>query len=219
MNQIKYFDESYLMVERWISYYYQMKEAINAIEEVLIRKNEMSESLKILEIGIGNGIFSTNIKNYLDTKKINYQYVTIDNNPDLKPQIVGDITELPFNDSFDIVFAFEVLEHISFDKAQSILKNITKLCRHYVIISVPHNSLYLSLSIKLPKLSTKTLLLPTMDIPRIFIPRGEHCWELGTSTVSYNTFKNFLREHFSIKKEFRNPSFPYHHFFILRVKK
>jgi len=90
-------------------------------------------------------------------------------------------------------------------------------------MSIPHISIHLSLAFKFPKLPVKILMCPTIDVARICqkssYSRG-HYWEVGTKEVSYKHFRDLLLDlGFKIEKEFRNPVHPYHHFFILRVRR
>lgn len=213
-----YFDFKYLTLERWISYYYQQRITIDAIQEI-ITNHHFNRPIKILEIGVGNKILYSLVKNYLMNENIRFNYTTVDTDPNLEPDIVGDITKLELSKKYDIIIAFQVLEHVPFDFAKNVIKKLKDVCNYYAIISVPHKSLHMSLSIKIPKLNIKTLLLPTIDIPIKFLANGEHYWEIGTNVVSYNFFKSFLEKHFLIKKEFRNPYLPIHHFFVLQKGK
>lgn len=214
-----YFDFKYITLERWISYYYQQRITIDAIHEI-IANNHFKGPVRILEIGVGNKILSSLVKNFLIKENINFNYITVDKDPNLKPDIVGDITKLNLSEKYDVIIAFQVLEHMPFEFAKDVVKKLKDVCNYYVIISVPHKSLHISLSVKIPELALKTLLLPTIDIPIKFLANGEHYWEIGTNVVSYKMFKSFLKELFLVKKEIRNPYLPIHHFFVLqRVEK
>ena len=213
-----YFGFEYVTLERWISYYYQQRIIIDAIHEI-IANHHSNKLLKILEIGVGNKILSSLLKNHLMNENVNFNYTTVDMDPNLEPDIVGDITKLELSGRYDIIIAFQVLEHVPFEIAKNVIKKLKDVCNYYMIISVPHKSLHLSLSVKIPKSNIKTLLLPTIDIPIKFLPGEEHYWEVGTQGVSYKIFKSFLERHFLIKKDFRNPYLPIHHFFILQKMK
>jgi hypothetical protein len=93
-----YLQRKYASLERFISYFYQID---------FIRK---AKAKKILFIGVGDGLVSDYLK-----KIPEMEIVTYDIDPALHPDVVGDVRRLNFKDNeFDLVAAFEVLEHIPF---------------------------------------------------------------------------------------------------------
>ena len=56
-------------------------------------------------------------------------YKSVDVAEDLQPEVVGSVTKLPFPDkSFDVVVAFEVLEHLPFEKFEVAVSEISRVC-------------------------------------------------------------------------------------------
>lgn len=90
--------DDYLSIERWCSYYYQIKEI-----------NELNPE-SILEVGPGNNF----IRKFLSDKSINYKSVDVDSTTN--PDIVSDIRNLSkiTDQRFDLVVAFQVLEHLPY---------------------------------------------------------------------------------------------------------
>ena len=77
---------------------------------------------KILEIGIGNKLVSSTLKNYCEV-------VTADIDKSLEPDYVLDISNSKdfnqFSDnSFDLIIICEVLEHVPYTNIDSILKSL-----------------------------------------------------------------------------------------------
>ena len=71
-----------------------------------VRRNGARISGRTLDIGAGLKPFREYFKSS--------SYVTLDSNADLKPDVIGDITNLPFKDGeFDSVVCLEVLEHVA----------------------------------------------------------------------------------------------------------
>ena len=104
-----------------------------------------SQESKILEVGIGNAFVS----DYL--KKIGYHVTTCDFDERLKPDIVADIRELAIMDrDFDIVTAFEVLEHIPFEDFDKTLKKLKEVSSKFVVISLPYRSTSIEFILKIP---------------------------------------------------------------------
>ena len=143
-NREHYFKSKYNKLERFISYFYQI-ELVNKFAEKPFDLAQGKSGKKILEIGNGNGFVS----DYL--KKSGFDVVTFDFDENLNPDIVGDIREINLQeDSFNIVTAFEILEHISFDDVESVLEKINKITKKYVIISLPYRSTSLEFVLKFP---------------------------------------------------------------------
>src|SRR3989344_860983 len=119
-----YFNLKYDSKERWVSYWYQIKEV----------KEQNPKT--VLEIGVGNKVVS----DYL--KKIGLKVTTCDFDKNLKPDVVADVLDLPFKkESFDVVLCAEVLEHLPFGKFSKALKEIHRVTQTSAIITLPHFSL------------------------------------------------------------------------------
>jgi ubiquinone/menaquinone biosynthesis C-methylase UbiE len=208
----KYFSEAYL-AEHWMSYYYQVSEALKIIRDLF---KKISKSLNILEVGPGNKITSFILSQSLKAEGIMHDIVTMDVDRRVGPNIVSDVRCLPFKDDvFDVSLAFEVLEHIPFEHVPLALQELRRTTKGYVMLSLPHNSLYLAIAVKLPKTPLKTLFLRLFDLPIRHIYDGEHYWEIGTKNHSMSKVRKVLEERFKIVRSFRSPLFPYHHFFLL----
>ena len=208
----KYFGEAYLM-EHWMSYYYQVSETSKIIRD-LFRKSH--KCLSILEVGPGNKITSFVLSQSLRAEGIMHDIVTIDTDRRTRPNIVGDARYLPFKGNlFDMLLTFEVLEHIPFKHVPLALEELRRTTKEYVVLSLPHNSLYMALAVKLPKTPLKTLFLRLFDLPIRHMYDGKHFWEIGTRNHSMSRVRKVLEKRFKIIRSFRNPLFPYHHFFVL----
>ena len=127
--------------ERWSSIWHQ----IHIISQ-LNPKN-------ILKIGTGNGIFKSFISSYIGNTQ------TLDIDPELNPDILGTAKSLPFKEnSYDVVCAFQVLEHLPYDDALVSFCEMMRVNRKKVILSLPDaRPVY---QIHIPKLRIDSLLLP-----------------------------------------------------------
>ncbi|MCH7850447.1 MAG: class I SAM-dependent methyltransferase, partial [Nanoarchaeota archaeon] len=104
VNQNPYLTKNYNHRARWITYYIQWR----TISDIL------APGSKILEVGAGSKVVSWWLKN------LGYEVITVDNNPDIEPDVVADISSLPFEDNaFDLVLAAEILEHLDFNEAMT----------------------------------------------------------------------------------------------------
>lgn len=79
---------------------------IKALQRNMLKKYSIYLGGRVLDIGCGTKPY----KEYLRGCR---EYIGMDNNKDVKPDVVGDIKELPFPEGyFDGVLCAEVLEHI-----------------------------------------------------------------------------------------------------------
>ncbi len=194
----------YDTVERFISYFYQ-------IDSVIKTKTE-----SILEIGIGN----KTVSNYL--KEAGYKITTCDFDAELNPDVVADIRTLPFpNNSFDTVMACEILEHLPFSDFETSLKELKRVAKKNVIISVPYACAYLESIVKFSIPFFHNQFHISFKLPYFFLKieinekNKEHYWELGSKNCSKKAIRKILQSHFMISQEFHPLLNSYHYFFIL----
>ena len=207
-----YSPDHYLGLRRWITYWYQIDLAIKLCND----KND-----KIMEIGIGNKTISSILKLY------GYSVTACDIDIELKPTIIGTITNLPFKrETFRTVICCEVLEHIHFDQFEVALKELYRCSSKYVILSLPYASIFgiafaMSFNIdfgkrrfKLPQ-KNLSFKLPSL---RKFGFNGEHYWEIGAKGCSLtNTKKIITNSGFKIIKELK-PMLNFRHIFFVLEK-
>jgi len=174
-----YLSKEYNHKARWYSYYHQYQNIFN--------HNPKS----VLEIGVGSGI-TTKILKDNDIKVI-----TLDNDPETHPDILGDILHLPFgNNSFDIAVAFEILEHLPFSSFLTALKELRRVAKDYVIISVPdHAKSLLRITLKIPFLKEKQMYIriPAIDNKKFWGPCG-HYWEMGNIDYPYHKIAGEIKK-------------------------
>lgn len=196
-----YFNLLYDTKERWSSYWYQIHE--------VLEQNPQS----ILEIGVGN----KTVSDYL--RKVGIKVTTCDFDKDLKPDVVGSVLNLPFNDnSFDLILCAEVLEHLPFSEFSSALKEIKRVTRSKVIISLPHMSLtHFYIGGKLIPYIAKAEAMLKIDFPLTRQFDGEHYWEIGEKGYSLNKVIKAVQDSgFKVQKTYYPSENPRHQFFILQ---
>jgi ubiquinone/menaquinone biosynthesis C-methylase UbiE len=201
MAQVKknYYDfKKYSSLDRWVSYYYQLKEIIGL------------EPKSMLEIGIGEKVLGDYIKNNLDIS-----YKSLDLAADLDPDIIGSVLKIPSDDNtFDLVAAFEVLEHLPFSDFEKALLEISRVAKNQVIISLPHFGPPVKFSFKLP-LIKEIKIAAKLPLPLKQVFNGQHYWEIGKKYYSLKKIKNIISKYFLLKKHYVPFENQYHHFFIL----
>lgn len=191
----------YCGLGRWISYWYQ----INEILKIGPRS--------ILEIGGGDKFLENYLKNNTDI-----EYKNLDIAEDLNPDILGSVDSMPLPDnSFDMVCAFEILEHLPFEKLEKSLKEIYRVSRGDVIISLPHWGRHFSISVRLPYFRIIRFMYKLNLFSQKHRFNGQHYWEIGKSGYSLKIIIKKIQDcGFLIKKDFVVFEMPYHHFFILK---
>ncbi len=196
VNREHYF-KGYDTLPRFISYFYQFD---------LIRQ---TGAKTVLEVGIGNGTLA----NYLKSNGIDV--TTCDFDKSLQPDKVGDIRNLPFkNEEFDVVVAFEVLEHLPFEDFVLAISELHRVSKKYVIISIPYSSLFFEMTFNSPRFLKRIHL----HIPYFFLKPQKsmhHCWEMGRKGYSAGRIRRVLSKWFKITKEVRPYMNVSHHFFVL----
>lgn len=139
---------------------------------------------RVLEIGIGNRIVEHCLSSLID------EYKTMDLNPNLNPDILGDLRSFrpELEGHFDVVICSEVLEHMPFDDLRSNLNSIHRYLRRggKAIITLPHRRrsfLFISPSYKhyhfsLPIWTTAAGFYLRFIRKKIIIDPN-HQWEIG----------------------------------------
>ncbi|MBP9869586.1 class I SAM-dependent methyltransferase [Patescibacteria group bacterium] len=186
--------------ERWTSYYTQ-------INEVLGRSPD-----SVLEIGVGNGIVSDALK------RQGIQVQTLDIDPELKPDFVGSVSQIPLaNASVDVALCAEVLEHLPFEEFEGCVQELARVSRNGVVLSLPHWGYTFRGVVDIPGLP---MFRAAWKLPfQKPIPLGGvHCWEIGRTGYPLSRILTVLEKSFIVEREWLSSWMPYHHFFRLKKK-
>lgn len=100
------------------------------------------DTANILDVGCGNGMFINSLKHNLpcenirlmacDFSKTALKYVETD-------KLLATVSSLPFKDAvFDLVISMEVLEHLPEKEYTKGLRELQRIGRKYIIITVPN---------------------------------------------------------------------------------
>jgi SAM-dependent methyltransferase len=167
-----------------------------------------------LEVGVGNRLVADYLRNVAGK-----EVVTLDIDPELHPDVVGDILELPFDDEyFSCSMACEVLEHLPWGKALIALAELRRVSSR-CIISVPDNNFEIQLRVCLGPVKRRHV---SVRLPKLFRQKelrvtDEHYWELGAQGKGEDDIALALQgAGWQIEREYRNPDFLFHHFYVLR---
>ncbi|WP_315790574.1 methyltransferase domain-containing protein [Fischerella sp. JS2] len=196
-------NSEYFSKDRFISYHHQMRLVASLGSQVS----------NILEIGIFNSFLK-------DLLKLNgYKVTTADVDPNLKPDIILDLTadfSLP-KDKFDVVVLFQVLEHLPYEQSEQALKKLAEATKRFLVISIPYNTQYLTLQLRFSFLPRPRHLL--LKIPRFWSQKpmcDQHYWEIGLKGYpKARIFNSIAKIGLNVKQEFLDPTNPYHYFLVL----
>ena len=110
----------------------------------------------LLDLGCGGGLFL----NRLAEKGRFRRLVGIDRSEAALEMVTtekfsGEIERLPFQDrEFDMVSALEVLEHLSLDSFESVKREMCRVSREYLLVSVPNDEKLEDLFLRCPQCHT-----------------------------------------------------------------
>lgn len=113
------------------------KKRINRVFELIPK-----ESASLLDVGCGNGVLCNQAKQKIPSLK---RIVGFDRSLEAIKYVktdkeIGEINNLPFqNNEFDTVCSLEVLEHLNLKTYELALKEISRVAKKRIIITVPHD--------------------------------------------------------------------------------
>lgn len=201
-----YHFSTYVDRGRWNSYYSQIEEITSA------------NAGNVLEIGIGSGIIGDVLR------KIGTEYKTMDIDSDLEPDFIGSVLEIPFDEkSFDIVCAYQVLEHLPFKDFELALSEMMRVATKRIIISLPDVGKVVRLCIWLPRFGTKQIMIPIIMPKKEHTFDGEHYWVINRRNYSHRRIRDIIvfaahKSMFALTKNYRLSENPSHRFFVLERK-
>ena len=199
---------------QWLSVYHQL-----SIPTCLDDVNS------ILEFGPGRGLAKAVFNHY------GLEYVCSDVvDFGAQPDHLLSIEEFPTDRKFDLVCAFQALEHNPFEEFPKYLRKMRDLSNKYVYISLPFCGRWFGLNVCLNvpgfnKHFSKALTFerlfkkqrPTAQYRQSSTPFAHHWFEVGDKGVSKNDIKNIAKEN-GLKQvdSFHVSLFPYHYFVLMQ---
>jgi 2-polyprenyl-3-methyl-5-hydroxy-6-metoxy-1,4-benzoquinol methylase len=156
-----HYNHSYDNKQRLASYWHQVDECLTL------------GGKSVLLVGKGSGLASILLE------RQGFEVTTVDIEPQLKPNIIGDVRQLPFsNEAFDVAVCSQVLEHLQFAFFQPALVELRRVIRRGLVLSLPDRGRYSTL---LPRLFRRKVVV---SLPNIYLKpwvfNGEHFRELNT---------------------------------------
>jgi hypothetical protein len=201
VDKSKYEFERYVSKKRWASMWHQ-------IDEITKLRPK-----SVLEIGPGPGVFKEVCKLF------GVQVETLDIDPELKPDHVGSATSLFFPDNaFEVICAFQMLEHLPYGIALESFKEMVRVSKRNIIISLPDSRPIWRYELHIPKIGSRNFHVPR---PRLSAPAhqfdGEHYWEVNKLGYELDRIVNDFGQLATIVRTYRVAENPYHRFFIFNT--
>lgn len=186
---------------RWFSYWYQIREALRLAPR------------RVLEIGCGTGVF----RSYLREQGI--PVLSADLDESRQPDFLCDVSTLdatlPPGERFDVVAAFQVLEHVPFEMLQASLEGLARRAAPHALVSLPAHSFRLNLHFRLGGVHLSVGGRLPKPWPHRF--DGQHHWELGCRH-SVGQVTRLMEKYFEVVNRYAIPENPYHHMWILKSR-
>jgi hypothetical protein len=188
--------------KRWTSYWHQIQ---------TIRR---CRPRNVLEIGVGSGVLTWYMR-----ERLKIDVTTVDIDPVLEPDVLSDVRELCGRvapGSFDLVCAFQVLEHLPFDQFEAALSELAAVSRDQVVITLPNNGRTLQLRMDVWRF--QMAFGRKLGWRRQWRFDGQHHWEVGTIGHSAREVRRRFSRVLTLEREAIYPDNPYHREYVGRRK-
>jgi SAM-dependent methyltransferase len=124
-----YRSRAYLTKERICSFWYQLDEVLSL------------GASSVLEVGPGPGMVTQWLK------EAGVEVSTLDFDEKVDPDLVGSVTEIPLpDDSVDVALCAQVLEHMSWSDVAVAMRELARVSRTGVVLTVPDVSPYVGVA-------------------------------------------------------------------------
>ena len=170
----------------------------------------------LLEVGVGTGI------TVFALRRVGVDVTTLDVQQDLSPDVVGDVRSIPCADaSFDVSCCCQVLEHLPLSDLPVALRELRRVTRWRLVLSLPDLTRFFGMSATLPFVGRRDigLSVPIREPDRAWkaarLETMGHYWELGMNGATTAGVVQALRcAGFDSVRTFRVPEIRWHRFFV-----
>lgn len=186
--------------KRWSSYWHQIQ---------TIRR---CQPRRVLEIGVGSGVLTWYMR-----EKLQLHVTTVDIDPALRPDVVSDVRHLRAHvapGSYDLVCAFQVLEHLPFEQFERALSELAAVTQDWVVLTLPNNGRTFQMRLDVWRL--QLAFGRKIGWRRRWRFDGQHYWEVGTIGHSARKVRQQMARVLSLESESIYPDNPYHREYVLR---
>jgi len=215
VNKSNYKFERYVLPDRWLSYYWQIRHAVaeNENEEVFA---------SYLIIGAGDKIVPAVIKQILTnidpTREVSVD--TFDFAEDLHPTWFGDIRNINriIDRKYDCVICCQVLEHLEWKYFERILRSLKEICDGRIVLSLPLYRYPFSVRVETLWFDKSLRFIIEKFWHRSVPWNGQHYWEVGIKGRRRKDILKLLNKYFYVEKDYVAYGNSYHWFAILRIE-
>ena len=200
-------------MQEWLSVYYQLQ--IPAM---------LDDVHSVLEFGPGRGLMGAVMRHY----GLSYKCADVVDMGS-KPDFLSSIKGFKSDETFDLVCAFQTLEHNPPEDFEVHLKKMAQISNKYIYVSLPYYGRWcgFNLNINIPKFRknlTKILTWPRFKKDARLIaqyrkskePYRHHWFEVGDKGFSKSDIKEIVKEcGLKVVKDFHVTTYPYHYFILL----
>ena len=184
---------------RWVSYWHQVTEVLGL------------HANTCLVVGVGDDIVANVLR-----REIN-QCESIDIDPDLRPTLVGSVTQIPLpSKSVDVVLCSQVLEHLPFDQFEAAIREMSRVARLGIVLSLPQLSRAWSIRVGPVRRRDRQFWI-SLPFTRYLPPNDQQYWEVDAKGYPVKRVRNILRRYGRLTMDYRVPEHPYHHFWVLSL--
>lgn len=170
----------------------------------------------VLEVGAGGGVVTAALR------AAGVTVSTLDIQPELVPDITGSVTQIPCDDgAFDLALCSQVLEHLPFEQFVPALRELRRVAKQGLVLSLPDASPYYQVRLRLPKIRnyqwTGTRHCDPGSTWKAWKLNDDgHYWEIGYDETPFSSVRDgIVAAGYSISAHWRVPEMYCHHFFKL----
>lgn len=171
----------------------------------------------VMEVGPGPGVVTAALRT------LGVQVTTVDVQPELEPDVVASVLELPFEaKAFDVALCCQVLEHLPFEQFGSALAEIRRVVAVGLVLSLPDVTRHCDVAFRLPRTGRHRW---CWDMPRLRprripperLERHGHYWEIGFEDYRRAVVLAAIRRAgWRSVRSWRVPELTWHRFFLLQ---
>ena len=191
----------YTTKRRWNSYWHQLDEALAV------------HPTTCLVVGGGDAIVPRVLR------EAGVSVTVVDVVDELGPDVVADVRDMPFVDGqFDVVLCCQVLEHIPFESVPEAIRELRRVLRGRLVISLPDQSRTVTFDFRVG--NRRLFKRLAIDRKSEWHFNGVHHWELGNRSFPRPAVRSLLEQAFVVDREYLVDENSYHRFFVLtpRIK-
>jgi hypothetical protein len=195
---------NYVSLDRWASFWHQVNEVL------------LLAPTTCLVVGAEAGLVPAILKQQGLT------VTSLDIDPALQPDVVGDVRVLPFDDaSFDVALCGQVLEHIPWADFSVALEEIARTSNH-AVVGLPQWGQWWQFIVRIPKLGRVRGRRLSLGGAIRWLPRtvnANHYWEIGGPGTRLADVRKAIEVSFEIEREYVVAQNPFHRLFVLRSRR